>query len=58
METENTAKQKLEELQKAVQEEAEKRKKQMMKREIPARRTLKNALATIRHQQYEQGGAD
>ena len=45
MELENTAKQKLEELQKQVQEEAEKRKKQIMKREVPARRTLKNALA-------------
>ena len=53
MELENTAKQKLEELQKAVQEEAEKRKKQMMKREIPVRRTLKNALATLTRQELD-----
>ena len=53
MELENTAKQKLEELQKQVQEEAEKRKKQIMKREVPSRRTLKNALATMTRQELD-----
>ncbi len=53
MELENTAKKKLEELQKQVQEEAEKRKNQMMKRAVPARRTLKNALETMTRQELD-----
>ncbi|MBR5163070.1 MAG: hypothetical protein IKW79_03495, partial [Schwartzia sp.] len=53
MELENSAKQRLEELQKQVLEEAEKRKKQLMKREVPARRTLKNALATMTRQELD-----
>ncbi len=53
MELGNTAKQRLEELQKQVMEEAEKRKKQLMKREVPARRTLKNALATMTRQELD-----
>ncbi len=53
MELENTAKKRLEELQKQVQEEAEKRKKQIMKREVPARRTLKNALLTLTRQELD-----
>ena len=53
MELEKTAKQRLEELQKQMQEEAEKRKKQLMKREVPTRRTLKNALATMTRQELD-----
>ena len=53
MEIENTAKQRLEELQKEAQEAAEKRKKQLMKREVPTRRTLKNALATMTRQELD-----
>ena len=53
MELENSAKQRLEELQTQVLEEAEKRKKQLMKREVPARRTLKNALATMTRQELD-----
>ena len=53
MEFEKTAKQRLEELQKQMQEEAEKRKKQLMKREVPTRRTLKNALATMTRQELD-----
>ena len=53
MEQENTAKKKIEELQKQAQEAAEKRKKQMMKREVPTRRTLKNALATMTRQELD-----
>ena len=53
MELENTAKQKLEELQKAALAEADKRRKQIMKREVPARRTLKNALATMTRQELD-----
>ncbi len=53
MELENTAKQRLEELQKQVQEEAAKRKKQLMKREVPTRRTLKNALTTMTRQELD-----
>ena len=53
MELENTAKQRLEELQKEVQETAEKRKKQLMKREVPTRRTLKNALAAMTRQELD-----
>ena len=53
MEQENTAKKIIEELQKQAQEAAEKRKKQMMKREVPTRRTLKNALATMTRQELD-----
>ncbi len=53
MELETTAKQRLEELQKQMQEDAEKRKKQLMKREVPTRRTLKNALATMTRQELD-----
>ena len=53
MELEKTAKQRLKELQKQMQEEAEKRKKQLMKREVPTRRTLKNALATMTRQELD-----
>ena len=53
MELETTAKQRLEELQKQMQEEAEKRKKQLMKREVPTRRTLKNALAAMTRQELD-----
>ena len=53
MELEKTAKQRLEKLQKQMQEEAEKRKKQLMKREVPTRRTLKNALATMTRQELD-----
>ncbi len=53
MELEKTAKQRLEELQKQMQEDAEKRKKQLMKREVPTRRTLKNALATMTRQELD-----
>ncbi|MBR5909106.1 MAG: SEC-C domain-containing protein [Schwartzia sp.] len=53
MEIENTAKQRLEELQKEAQEAAEKRKKQLMKREVPTRRTLKNALSTMTRQELD-----
>ena len=53
MELETTAKQRLEELQKQMQVEAEKRKKQLMKRETPTRRTLKNALATMTRQELD-----
>ena len=53
MELEKTAEQRLEELQKQMQEEAEKRKKQLMKREVPTRRTLKNALATMTRQELD-----
>ncbi|MBR1886454.1 MAG: SEC-C domain-containing protein [Schwartzia sp.] len=53
MEFENTAKQRLEELQKEAAEAAEKRKKQLMKREVPTRRTLKNALATMTRQELD-----
>mgnify|MGYP002624965148 CR=1 FL=1 len=53
MELENTAKQRLEALQKEAQEAAEKRKKQLMKREVPTRRTLKNALMTMTRQELD-----
>lgn len=53
MELETTAKQRLEELQKQMQEEAEKRKKQLMKREVPTRRTLNNALAAMTRQELD-----
>ena len=53
MDLENTAKQRLEELQKEAQEAAEKRKKQLMRREVPTRRTLKNSLATLTRQELD-----